>query len=252
MVGAFLLDRRAFIRFDQSWRKMLDQYRVDSLHMKDFVRPHGRYVGIYKELKFALFAEAVRLINSRKDSSLSVSVKNAEFKTAIPIEFYRKTLGPYTAAFIALALLNAKAANEFDSPEQIAYLVDEGSPFAEQLRVGHVLVKAFEKAQGRKIRTGALAFADDVDVSALQGADVIAWASRRRAAGDGLIDDFEPLNEIFKRRFNADGGEVHPHFHYHVQDDLTKRIMEQLAVDGDKLSRDAFNALRSLSEEGGL
>ena len=208
---------------------------------------------MYRELKIALFTEAVKIINARKDSSVSVSVKNAEFKMAVSTEFYRKILSPYAAAFVGLALFNAKIANDFDSPDQVSYLVDEGSPFAAQLRIGHVLVKAFEKAQGRKIiRTGSFAFADDADVSALQGADMIAWASRRNAVGGGLVDEFKPLNEIFKKRFNADGGQVHPHFHYHVRDDLTGKITEQMALEGDKLSREAFAALRALAGEGDL
>lgn len=205
VLGACVMDRDAFIRFDGKWRRMLDQYRIESLHMTDFVRPYGKHIGMYQELKIALFTEAAGTINRRKDSSFSIIVSNAEFKKAIPPKMQRAAIGPYAAAFIGLALMNSKIANVHDYPDKVAYLVDEGSSFAEQLRLGHLLVKAFEKGQGARIRTGSFAFANDEEVSALQGADVVAWSARRKFSGDALVNEFAPLNSIFSKRFNSRG-----------------------------------------------
>ncbi len=57
LLGAILLDKHNFILLDERWRRMLRQFRLESLHIADFVRPHGRHVGMHKELKIALFAE---------------------------------------------------------------------------------------------------------------------------------------------------------------------------------------------------
>lgn len=250
VLGACVLDRDAFIRFDKSWRKMLDQYRIESLHMADFVRPHGKHIGIYPELKIALFRQVASIINRRKDSSFSILVSNAEFKKAIPHDMQGATIGPYAAAFIGLALMNSKIANVRDYPDKIAYLVDEGSSVAEQLRIGHLLVKGFEKAQSQKVRTGSFAFADDEDVSALQAADVIAWSARRKFSGDGLANEFAALNNIFSKRFNSQGVEVHPHFHHQLQDDLAQRIMEQITADGPAMHKRALEAIQSVIGDG--
>jgi hypothetical protein len=246
MTAGCLLNRESFLRFHSRWERMLNKYRLNSLHMTDFVRPQGAHVGMYSEFKVALFSEAVKIINSRKTYSISVSVKNADFKKAISVEFYRKVLAPYAAAFVALCLLNAKNANAYDYPERIAYVVDEGSPFAEQLRVAHLIVRAYEKGCGLAVRTGSLTFADDAMVSALQAADLVAWSARRKFSGTGLINEFSPLNAVFEERFNAYGAMIHPHFHYSVQDDLTQKIMEQINANGPALQKESADALLSL------
>jgi hypothetical protein len=217
--------------------------------MADFVRPYGTHVGIYQELKIALFTEAAGIINNRKDSSFSIVVSNAEFKKAIPPKMQSATIGPYAAAFIGLALLNSKIANIHDYPDKIAYLVDEGSSVAEQLRIGHLLVKAFEKGKTQHVRTGSFAFADDEDVSALQAADVIAWSARRKFSGNDLVNEFAPLNSIFDKRFNSRGVQVRPHFHYQLEDDLGQKIMEQIAADGPATHDRALAALQSVIED---
>ena len=245
-VGAWVLEKDSFIRFDGKWRRMLDAYQIESLHMNDFVRPNGKYIGMYQELKFALFAEAVKLINSRKEHSLSITITNSEFKKAVPIEFYRNVVGPYTVAFIALALLNSKISNMHNYPDKVAYLVDEGSPFADQLRVGHLMVKAFENRSNSVVRTGALTFGDDRDVTALQASDTIAWSSRRKFSGDGLTGEFIPLEGIFEKRFSAHGKPLRPHVHYHLQDDIAARIMADVAVRGDALHQEAIASVQAL------
>jgi hypothetical protein len=228
---------------------MLDSYRLSGLHMKDFVRPRGKNIGLYPEFKVAIFSEAVKII-TRKHYSLSVSVRNAEFQRAITTEFYRKYVGAYTACFITLAMMNAKIANDNNYPDKVAYVVDQGSPFAEQLRVGHLMVAAYENSHGPKVRTGGLMFADDVDISALQGADLIAWTVGRKVSGDGIRDEFVPLLNIFEKRFDVDGHLIRPHIHYEVEDDLTERIMADLAVNGDAQHQKAMAAIQALVGDG--
>jgi hypothetical protein len=225
---------------------MLDYYRIESLHMADFVRPYGQHVGMYPEFKIALFTEAVKILNARKAYSFSVAVNNTEFKNAVSPEFYRGVVGPYTIAFITLAMMNSKLANQNDYPDKIAYLVDQGSPFAEQLRMGHLMVAAFENSQNATVRTGGLMFADDAEVSALQAADLIAWTARRQFSGDGIHGEFTPLLDIFKKRFDDGGRPVRPHVHYQVQDDFAKSVMDDLAVNGNALHQKAMASVQAL------
>jgi uncharacterized protein DUF3800 len=228
VIGGLALDRDSFLRFDGRWRRMLHLHRIKSLHMTDFVRPHGQYVGMPKELKLSLFREVVEIIRSRKDYSLSASVDNIHYQEVFSIDFYRRVLGPYAVTFISAASVNAKIAGDNGYPDQIAYLVDRGSPFSGQIDLGHRLICLRERGLGLKTYTGTLTFADDENVSALQAADVIAWSSRRNIT-DGLTDEFEPLKALFEKRFSEDGQLVRPHFHHAVEKESMERLLATIS-----------------------
>jgi hypothetical protein len=48
ILGGCVLHKESFIRLEQQWSKMLSAYRVNSLHMADFVRLTGRYIGVHR------------------------------------------------------------------------------------------------------------------------------------------------------------------------------------------------------------
>jgi hypothetical protein len=50
--------------------------------------------------------------------------------------------------------------------------------------------------QNMPLHVGSLTFADK-NISALQAADVIAWAVRRRVSGISIGKGFQPISEIF-------------------------------------------------------
>jgi Protein of unknown function (DUF3800) len=239
VIGGFTLDHGSFTRFDLQWRRMLKYHGIDRLHMKDFVRPFGKYSGMYPELKKALFTRAAKIITSRRMYGLSVSLQHAEFKEAVPMNVYRGTLGPYTAAFIAALQFNAKLARDNGSyPDRVAYVIDEIAAFSEQMRVAHKLISLQEKTEGKLRITGTLTFGDDDEILPLQGADVVAWASRRKHSGDGLTEEFAPLEQLFQERFTADGLHVRPHFHYSVNDDTGRLTMEAVNAELPKLLKE--------------
>lgn len=229
VIGGLVLGRDSFLRFDGRWRRMLHLHRIKSLHMTDFVRPHGQHIGMAKELKLSLFREVVQIIRSRKDYSLSASVDNVHYQEVFSIEFYRRVLGPYAVTFISAATVNAKIAEDNGYPDQIAYLVDRGSPFSEQIDLGHRLICLRERGLGLKTYTGSLTFADDENISALQAADVIAWSYRRNLSENGLSDEFEPLRGIFEKRFSENGVPVKPHFHHSVEKASMERLLGTIA-----------------------
>jgi hypothetical protein len=181
--------------------------------------------------------------------SISVAVNHAEYKESVPVAVYREAVSPYCSAFLHLARFNSITAELNGNPDRIAYLVDEGSAFAEQIRLGHALVKAWEHSHGSLvIRTGALAFDSDDNVSALQAADLIAWSARRKFSGDGLTAEFSPLNEALRERFALDGTQVRTHCHRWVKDDMGPKMMEMARADGPRMLQDALTGLKRLAE----
>jgi len=85
-------------------------------------------------------------------------------------------------------------------PIRLAYLVDEGSAHPEQLRAAHAVVAAIEKRSDGFRPTAGIGFDTDDRIPALQAADVIAWASRRRHLEGALPEEFVPLNEVLQER----------------------------------------------------
>lgn len=159
--------------------------------MKDFVRPNGRYVGMYPEMKIAFFTDVVKIINARKDYSISVDVPLSIYNRLFPRHFQREILSPHAVAFIGVSQYNVKVAKDNNYPDRMDYVVDKGNPFSDQLLLGHRIQSYMEKPAGSSF-TGDLAFKDDLDSAALQVADVVAWSVHRKSADDALWDEYTP------------------------------------------------------------
>jgi hypothetical protein len=100
-IGGPVMLKEACTAFNIVWLKLLEQYRVfGPLHMTDFVRPHGKHIGMHFELKLALFSEIARLINEYKVYSVSVGIPQPDFRAAMPEEVRKELIGPYALAFL--------------------------------------------------------------------------------------------------------------------------------------------------------
>jgi hypothetical protein len=99
-IGGPVMSRERFKSFDQKWRALLDHYQIfGPLHMADFVRPQGRHIGMYPEMKVSLFSKVSELINHHKLFSISISVPQADFRDRIPKEACKELIGPYSFSF---------------------------------------------------------------------------------------------------------------------------------------------------------
>jgi hypothetical protein len=102
--------------------------------------------------------------------------------------------------------------------DRIPFLMDSGNQYAEHVRQAH---SAMQEEQFRAMNVGPLTFDKDDFWSPLQGADVIAWASRVRAQGDPFTNGYEPLDGIFNEA--------------HVQEAYPEKAMAELAASLDEL-----------------
>jgi Protein of unknown function (DUF3800) len=196
-IGGPVMSKMEFVSFDTRLTKILKQYRIPPpFHMTDFVRPNGQHVGIGKEMKLALFSDVAKAINESKVFSFAIIIPQVEFKTLLSPEVCRTVMGPYAAAFFVSVLFNQGIVSH--SPilslhlERIAYLVDHGSAFPEQLIKAHAAILEWERTTKGTSYVGTLAFDTDDRVSPLQAADAIAWSARRQQLGT-LVEEFEPL-----------------------------------------------------------
>jgi hypothetical protein len=74
-------------------------------------------------------------------------------------------------------------------------MFDQGCPDRPDVDAAHGYVINFQSPA--PLRIGTIAWADDKKFPALQAADTIAWAVRRRAAGMMFKNGYEPLEQIF-------------------------------------------------------
>jgi Protein of unknown function (DUF3800) len=232
-IGGPVMSRIQFKEFSVRWERMLAKHRISApLHMTDFVRP-GKYCTRGSEMKRALFGDVARLTNEHKLYSVSVGVPQGEFKTELSEDVRNNLIGPYGFAFFAAVSLNFVTCGLLKTGDRrISYLVDRGFCHEEQLDAAHLVLVRNEIIKGGFRHIGALTFETDDHVPALQSADAIAWASRRRQLDGALPEGFEPLNELL--RDDADG------LHAHIQ----------MPREGIKFLADPINSW--ISRKGGI
>lgn len=208
-IGGPAMSRIQFRQFSSRWNALLADYRIDPpLKFTDFYGD-GRYSGWYPEMKRALFIDVSRLVNQHKLYSVSLSVMQADFNACFLPDLRKKLIGPYAFAFYMTVLVHQAASEQLQSGHlRAAYLVDTGFGHSDQLIEAHKGIVEHEKRTGEFRHTGALGFDADDDVPALQAADVIAGAARRRQMCDGLLPKgFEPLEEVLRYK------NITPHLH---------------------------------------
>lgn len=215
VVGGILMNKGSFVDFDLNWRDVLREFRIDGIHMKDFVRPYGKHITMKREMKIALFTSAVRAILTHRIYTFSVSVPQTDYKALLAKTIYREVMGAYTMAFFATIIMNTVIANATGYTNRIAYLVDKGSNHHhEQIDAAHSVVLEWEKFKGIESRVGPLAADLDDNLTALQAADVVAWSYHRKKEST-LEDEFLPLLDIFKDEMKV-GGSTFPHLPFDI------------------------------------
>jgi len=198
VVGATLMNKPRFIEFNLDWEKILKEFRIDSVHMRDFM-PYARYSTLGSEMKKALFTSVAKAINRKKTYSLSIAVPQADYRSFFSKSVCKELMGPYALAFFSAVILNRDAGRLRKYNNRISYLVDKGnSDHHEQLEAAHKVMLQLEKAQGERF-TGPMATDIDDNNNALQAADVIAWSYHRRLESRKLEGDFLPLQSIFQK-----------------------------------------------------
>src|SRR5271155_5818064 len=219
VVGATLMNKPRFIEFNQDWEKILKEFRIKGIHMREFGRPHGRYCTMPDEMKKALFTSVAKTINLKKDYSISVAVPQWNYATLMTVPVCKELMGPYAMAFFVLALINQTCSLQRGYNNRIAYLVDKGNDrHHEQLQGAHSVMLHLEKEQNQRL-TGVMAADLDDNNFALQAADVVAWSYHRRLESGVLEDPFSPLLAIFRESQippRQDGGALRPHVEYQV------------------------------------
>jgi hypothetical protein len=208
--GGIAMDRINFRHFSERWAKMYEKYRnqfsgvvfEQPLHMTEFVGD-GKYAGLRPEFKRALFLEVAEIINAHKLYSMSIAVPQDDFADQLSENVRKVLIGPYALAFMSIILGHQFLSERHpQGPLKASYLVDCGFGHYDQLVEVHRVILGIEIEVARLFggfrHAGALAQDSDDRVQALQAADAVAWASRRRRLKGELPEGLEPLLEVIR------------------------------------------------------
>ena len=179
VVAGFAATVERWRAFDSDWAGLLDKYRVSHFHAKDYAHSNGQFAS-WKgdEVKRKQFMErAIRIIARRCMVSVGIVVDRRAFQATIAQDevassFYVNEYS--TAAFMSLLVTGRWADDCPLLKDPVNYVFDRGNPHRSDFQRAYDLAL---KIPFERERLGALSFADDQRVPALQAADLIAYES---------------------------------------------------------------------------
>jgi hypothetical protein len=198
-VGGILINQRHLNEFDRAWNAMLRFHGVrNGLHLKEF-GPGGKNAHLVGENRAMLFTAAVQIIDDFKIVTMGASLDNRRRKKAFSAALQARLLSSYGLAFMMCVAFHSKNAAHHGYEDRIDFVLDAGNPRSSHVRKIHEIVTADETM--KMYQVGTLAFCDDETVPALQAADVIAWATRRRRSGKQFNSAYQPLLGLFNNTY---------------------------------------------------
>jgi len=222
VMGGPVFAKKNFLSLSRQWIHALDFHKVKPpIHMKEFARPDGRLAYLTNDERHALFSDLVPIINQQKAHSLTVSVNNLKFQEFFPTEKFRGRFGASPLAFLWCMVLNHIIVKEHqDRMERMAYVLSD-SPINVQMDDCYRFFRSYENRIGADF-TGSFTFDCPKRVDALQAADMVAWANRKKWLEEPFEDGFEPLDDL-TRTFESNG-KPNIHFHFDAKEQRTQKL----------------------------
>jgi hypothetical protein len=198
VVAGLLFRQQDFFWIETPWKKAafkhLSQY---SIHMKDFGL-HGKLNWVSSKTKEALFRDLVKVIRDHKFLSIESTLTHAEYRSAFGGVDKRYQFSIHGLCFMQAMMAIGKWADHFGCTYDIPYMLDDGCADRKALDEIHDFAKNVFQVEHGVMHVGPLAWGDDEEIPALQAADVIAWAVRRKEAGESFDEGYTPLLDVFQ------------------------------------------------------
>lgn len=197
--GGIVMNRSQVPAFDRDWRAMLAEHRfAGPLHMKDISRT-GDNPHVVGDACAVMLTEAVAVINEHRIFTFAASWDNRMHEQLFSDEMRRLFFSVYTLVFMMAVEINRATAERQGFQSIIDYVVDDGNRYKKHVQQTHTSIHTVPELSDFKV--GGLSFGTDTNIPALQAADVVVWATRRRKAGKPLKGPHLPLNALFDDHF---------------------------------------------------
>jgi hypothetical protein len=204
-VGGLILDRHSYGNLAIDWEVALEVNKLPKkyIHMKDFGQ-HGELASFPVDKQRALFFDLATVINEHKYYSVGSTLTPSEFKRHQPKLPKKHQMTIHGTCFVQAAMIQARIAEHDRYPHDIPFMLDRGCPDRKDVDTAHTFLSGGfpDFLSGFPSHAGGLTWENDEKFAALQAADVIAWAVRRRAAGESFGWHYEPLLAIINIKRN--------------------------------------------------
>lgn len=198
VVAGIVLRRESFCLFDADWDDILSTFNVASpLHMKEFGK-HGRHGHLDYPTRDKLFKALAYVINRYKIYSVAISLSHEQYNNLLS-DKSKKEVSLYGLCFMFCAHQCFAMAQFNHYYGNMAFLMEEGNQFAEDVRRAHAGMMKMRREGAIYISNGSLTL-EPKELSPLQAADIIAWGVRRNVSNVPIIKGFEPIITIFDEK----------------------------------------------------
>lgn len=211
VLGGPVFFKRDFFSFHYEWDRILSLHRIKHpIHMINFGQ-HGVLGYLRHDERRALFHDLVHLINHRKAFSLTVEIDSLHFKECFPVDRFKGLFGPPPFAFYWCMINDSLIARQHHEATKVSFIVAHSTSDIQMVEC-HAFMESFQNYKDWQ-SIGSLTFDTPQNVNALQAADMVAWANRKRSIGGVFDKGFEPL-ELLTRTVESELGPPMAHFHY--------------------------------------
>ncbi len=187
-----------WVKFDEDWSRLLDKYKIGALHMKDYAHSNGEFQ-TWKgdEVKRRQFLERVIDILARRNmTAIGIVIDRGAFaRTIAQDEFISNFyVNEYSTASVMSLLGTQVWASSRPLEKPVDFVFDRGNPHRKDFQRAYDFVRMvpFEAKA-----LGALSFADDSQVAALQAADFVAYETCK------IYSDLEKGQRRFRASMKA-------------------------------------------------
>lgn len=187
------LENDRFTWLDLEWKKVLSKHNFTHIHMREFGLT-GKWGQIREGTRLALFTDIAAIIREHKRYSIAATLTPGHFK-----QYFGKApqktsfMSIYSTCFFLLAMAQGKQSHHDGYSNDIPFLLDCNHQYRKEIEVCHAFL--MNNCQF-PVHVGRLEFDTDEKNTALQAADVVAWAVQRQARGLPFNIGSEPIETV--------------------------------------------------------
>jgi hypothetical protein len=195
-MGGFVSDETQWKRFDREWRKMLMEFRIRGMHMNELSHSQGEFKGWSKHKKDALMHRAVFIIKSRILFPVGTALSMQNYLEIVPVDIRNKLGDPYYLCLRSLILSMMEQCRRHSIRERVSFVFDRKAKFSKRaVEIYNNFKEADELSVEEKGILGSSSFDDDIDITPLQAADVLAYELNKYHRGH-VRGSLKALDEI--------------------------------------------------------
>ena len=177
-VAGFVIAEANAEKLEDAWHRVLEENQIETLHMRDFVPPHGRYSDRTAEERQKLFASLIGIIHQHVEFGVGAAIELDEFMQTTYANALLKrpdlVHSPYEWCVRHCILQVAEWAQQKSEAAEFSYFIERGC--AGSGKVERTLRSLMANSDlAKNVRLGEFSFVAKSDFPLTQCADFLAY-----------------------------------------------------------------------------